>query len=70
MQQGNITTLVLWIVSIAVRLALAGVGHVTSLAPADSMAELPLLLAITLGTQNLVIAARSTAPTRGLPRAL
>lgn len=69
-QQGTIATLGLWLVSIVVRLALVAVGHVGGLSMSESMAELPVLLGITLGAQNLVIWMRSAVPAPGLARSL
>lgn len=60
-QQGTLTTLGLWVVSIVVRLALVAAGHLVGTSLAESMGELPLLLALTLGAQNLVIWMRATA---------
>jgi hypothetical protein len=59
--QGTLVTLVLWIVSVVMRLVLAGAGHVAGISMGSATAELSVLLGITFAAQNLVIWTRSTS---------
>ena len=69
-QQGTVATLGLWAISILVRVALVVGGHLAGLSMSQSMAELPVLLGITLGAQNLVIWMRSQVSTLGFAPSL
>lgn len=64
--QGTLWTLVLWVVSIAVRVALMGVGRAAGLTNAGALAQLALLLAITFAAQNAVLWMRATDRTFAL----
>lgn len=61
LRQGAPLTAVLWIVSIALRIAIGAVAHRSGVAQSVTVGELPLFLGVTLAAQNLVIWTRAQA---------
>lgn len=73
LRQGVLLTLVLWIVSIIVRVAIGAIAQRSGVAQSVTVGELPLFLGVTLAAQNVVIWQRAQAlgvssrtPSRGV----
>jgi hypothetical protein len=61
LRQGAPLTLVLWIISIALRAGIGALAHRAGVAQSVTLGELPLFFGVTLGAQNLVIWMRAQA---------
>jgi hypothetical protein len=66
MSHGNRTTITLWVVLIAVKVALGTFGSVTGLFGVETIGEVFMTLGLSFAVQNLVVARRSIAR---MPRA-
>jgi hypothetical protein len=58
-QKNTSTTAALWLAAVAVRIVLTVLGAASGLSIGEMTAELPFLLGVTLGAQNLVLWLRS-----------
>ena len=66
-QQSTRATASLWLAAVAVRVAFTAIGVMAGLTVAQTTVELPILLGVTLGAQNLVLWLRS-APSLSFAR--